>query len=281
MKLSLPDFLNSSSPAPRPSTPDEPPATVRTRREGAVLHVELHAPETGNAVTEAMLDELLDLYTAPDPEVRVVVLSGAGDDFCLGGDRTEFARWLEEDPAGRGIRVSGEKARRVCEAISGNRAVTIARVQGKAVGAGFALALACDLRVGADTASFRLPELALGLPTAWGGLLPRLIHEVGAARVRELILTGRSFDATEAHGLSVLQRVVAEAELDEAVVAWAKPVVRRPEAALRVTKALLNSYAAATRLADPSFLDAELMASVAAVNSRSPARSSGLGGAHS
>ncbi|MFH9292289.1 enoyl-CoA hydratase/isomerase family protein [Streptomyces sp. NPDC017520] len=275
MKLSLPEFL---TPAGR--SEDRSP-TVRTRREGPVLYVELHAPDTGNAVTEAMLDELLDVVAAPDPEVRVLVLSGAGDDFCLGGDRTEFAEWLEEDPAGRGIRVAGEKARRVCEAISGGRAVTIARVQGKAVGAGFALALACDLRVGADTAAFRLPELALGLPTAWGGLLPRLIHEVGAARVRELILTGRAFDAAEAYQLSVLQRVVPEAELDAAVAAWAKPVVRRPEAALRVTKALLNSYAAATRLADPSFLDAELMASVAAATRRPPTGGGRADGAHS
>lgn len=89
MKLSLPDFL----------TPAGRSATVRTRREGPVLQVELHAPDTGNAVTEAMLDELLDIVAAPDPEVRVLVLSGAGDDFCLGGDRTEFAGWLEEDPA--------------------------------------------------------------------------------------------------------------------------------------------------------------------------------------
>ncbi|MFJ9422389.1 enoyl-CoA hydratase/isomerase family protein [Streptomyces sp. NPDC101249] len=257
MNLSLPSFLSTSE-----------RTAVRTRREGAVLHVELHAPETGNAVTEAMLDRLLDIVAAPDPEVRVLVLGGAGDDFCLGGDRAEFGRWLEEDPGGRGIRVFGEKGRQVCEAISGSRAVTIARVQGKAIGAGLALALACDLRVGAETASFRLPELALGLPTAWGGLLPRLIHEVGAARVRDLVLTGRAFDAAEAHRLSVLQRVVPEAELDDAVAAWAKPVLRRPEAALRVTKALLSSYAAATRLADPGFLDAELMASVAAATSR-------------
>ncbi|MDX3500698.1 enoyl-CoA hydratase/isomerase family protein [Streptomyces sp. ATCC51928] len=275
MKLSLPDFLTAGDRS------DDRPATVRTWREGPVLYVELNAPESGNAVTEAMLDELLDVVVAPDPEVRVLVLSAAGDDFCLGGDRTEFADWLAEDPGGRGIRVAGEKARRVCEAISGGRAVTIARVQGKAVGAGFALALACDLRVGAEDASFRLPELALGLPTAWGGLLPRLIHEVGAARVRELILTGRAFDSAEARELSVLQRVVPGAELDAAVAAWAKPVVRRPEAALRVTKALLNSYAAATRLADPSFLDAELMASVAAATRRTPAGGDGAGGSHS
>ncbi|MFF3390976.1 enoyl-CoA hydratase/isomerase family protein [Streptomyces sp. NPDC002669] len=244
------------------------PAVLDVRREGPVLHIGLNSPATGNAVTETMLDELLRVLAVPDPDVRVLVLSGAGDDFCLGGDRHEFADWLDEDPAGRGIRIAGDKARRVCEAISTSQAVTIARVQGRAIGAGLALALACDLRVGAENAGFRLPELALGLPTAWGGLLPRLIHEVGAARARELILTGRAFDAAEAHALSILQRVVPEDRLDAAVTEWAKPVVRRPEAALRVTKALLNSYAAPTRLADPAVLDAELMATVAAATRR-------------
>jgi enoyl-CoA hydratase/carnithine racemase len=150
----------------------------------------------------------------------------------------------------------------VCEALTGNPAVTIARVHGKAVGAGVALALACDLRVGSEDATFRLPELALGLPTAWGGLLPRLISEVGAARVREIVLTGRIVTAAEAQSLSLLQKVVPAHELDAAVAEWARPVVRRPPAALRVTKALLNSLSAASRLADVSVLDPELMAAV-------------------
>ncbi|WP_435855969.1 enoyl-CoA hydratase/isomerase family protein [Streptomyces physcomitrii] len=238
--------------------------TVRAEQHDAVLYVELNSPQTGNAVTEPMLDDLLSVLTEPDPATRVIVLSGAGEDFCLGGDRSEFATMVDIDPTGGGIRGTGNKARRVCEAITHSPAVTIARLQGKTIGAGLALALACDLRVGAGTASFRLPELALGLPTAWGGVLPRLLHEVGAARVRELVLTGRAFDAAEAHHLSVLQRVVPEAELDAAVDAWAKPVKRRPAAALRVTKALFSAYAAQTRLADPSALDGELMASVVA-----------------
>ncbi|BFO17885.1 hypothetical protein SHKM778_42730 [Streptomyces sp. KM77-8] len=150
----------------------------------------------------------------------------------------------------------------MCEALTAHPAVTIARVQGRAVGAGVGLALACDLRVGADTATFRLPELALGVPPAWGGLLPRLISEVGVARVRELILTARVFDAQEALGLSVLQRVVPQEELDDAVMAWAKPVLRRSAAALRVTKAMLNSLTAATRLADTSVFDPELLAAI-------------------
>ncbi|OIJ93502.1 enoyl-CoA hydratase [Streptomyces sp. MUSC 14] len=243
--------------------------TLRTDRQGPVLTIELNLPEQGNAVTDAMLDDLLTVLVAEDPAVRVLVLRAAGPDFCLGGDRSEFAEHLAADPAASGIRLSGTKARRVCDALTANPAVTIARVQGKAIGAGLALALACDLRVGADDATFRLPELALGLPTAWGGLLPRLISEVGAARVRELILTGRVFDAAEAAALSILQRTVPAHELDAAVSAWARPVVRRPPTALRVTKTLLNSLSAATRLADASAFDAELMAAVVAEQFRS------------
>lgn len=237
---------------------------LRTGRQGPLLFIELNIPDLGNAVTDTLLDELLAVLDAQDADTRVIVLSGAGPDFCLGGDRTEFAGHLAEDPTGSGIRASGTKARRVCEALTDNPAVTIARIQGKAIGAGLALALACDLRVGADTATFRLPELALGLPTAWGGLLPRLLNEVGAARVRELVLTSRAFSAQEARSLSVLQNVVPEQDLDAAVMAWAKPVLRRSPAALRVTKLLLNAHAAATRLADGAALDSELMASVLA-----------------
>ncbi|MDT0394849.1 MULTISPECIES: enoyl-CoA hydratase/isomerase family protein [Streptomyces] len=236
--------------------------TLRTYRQGPLLTVELNVPEEGNAVTDAMLDDLLTVLDDHDPAVRVLVLAAAGDAFCLGGDRSEFPRHLADDPAGGGIRANGTKALRVCEALTAHPAVTIARVQGRAVGAGVGLALACDLRVGADTATFRLPELALGVPPAWGGLLPRLISEVGVARVRELILTARVFDAQEAHGLSVLQRVVPKEELDDAVMAWAKPVLRRSAAALRVTKAMLNSLTAATRLADTSVFDPELLAAI-------------------
>ncbi|MFC9112038.1 MULTISPECIES: enoyl-CoA hydratase/isomerase family protein [Streptomyces] len=236
--------------------------TVRTYRQGPVLTVELNVPEEGNAVGDAMLDDLLTVLDDQDPDVRVLVLAAAGEEFCLGGDRREFPRHLDDDPTGGGIRVSGTKALRVCEALTTHPAVTVARVQGRAVGAGVGLLLACDLRVGVDTATFRLPELALGVPPAWGGLLPRLISEVGVARVRELILTARVFDAQEALALSVLHKVVPAEELDAAVMAWARPVVRRPAPAVRVTKAMLNSLAAPTRLADVSLFDPELLSAV-------------------
>ncbi|MEU3571246.1 enoyl-CoA hydratase/isomerase family protein [Kitasatospora sp. NPDC036755] len=258
-----PEPVPGHAPVATPAAP-VPVRTVRAELRGAVLHVELDSPDTGNAVTSAMLDELLVLLAVPDPAVRVIVLSAAGRDFCLGGDRDELFAGLDEDPTGGRIRSYGDKARRVCDALTNNPAVTIARVQGRATGAGFALALACDLRAGADNAVFRLPELALGLPVAWGGLLPRLLHEVGAARVREIILTGRPVGAVEARELAILQRVVPEQELDGIVDELARPITRRSEAALRVTKTLLASHASATRLADAAVLDSELMASVIA-----------------
>jgi hypothetical protein len=102
--------------------------TVRTYRQGPLLTVELHRPEEGNAVGDAMLDDLLTVLDDQDPGVRVLVLSAAGDAFCLGGDRREFPQHLDADPTGDGIRVSGKKALRVCEALTANPAVTIARV---------------------------------------------------------------------------------------------------------------------------------------------------------
>ncbi|MDQ0812940.1 enoyl-CoA hydratase/carnithine racemase [Streptomyces sp. B3I7] len=270
---------------PVPPMPSVPPAhptpetvllkTLRVQRSGAVLSIELNTPEDGNLVTDQMLDDLLTVLDGQEPGVRVVVLSGAGEDFCLGGDRAELAGHLAEDPGGAGVRAYGNRARRVCEALTQNPAVTVAAVHGRVIGAGFALALACDLRAGADTATFRLPELALGVPAAWGGLLPRLLSEVGPARARELVLTGREFGAAEALELSLLQRVVPWAELDAAVAAWARPVVRRPGGALRVTKALLNAYGVGARLADATGLDAELLAAVLANDQHGSGRRTG------
>ncbi|MEK8172792.1 enoyl-CoA hydratase/isomerase family protein [Streptomyces sp. M19] len=125
---------------------------------------------------------------------------------------------------------------------------------------------------GAENSRFRLPELALGLPAAWGGCLPRLLHEVGAARIRELLLTGESFDAVQAERMAVLHRVVPESELDAVVDRWTRPVLRRSASALRVTKAMLNSYASTSRQADATLLDSELLYSVLAADRLSDRR---------
>ncbi|UCM91991.1 enoyl-CoA hydratase/isomerase family protein [Streptomyces marincola] len=240
--------------------------TLDVTREGHVVRVRFDTPEAGNAVTGTVLAELLAVLGAvrDDPDVRVLVLSGAGPDFSLGGDLDEFDGLMAKDPTGAHIAALGDRARRVCEALAGGSAVTVARLHGRVVGAGLALALFCDLRAGADSTRFRMPELAVGLPIAWGGALPRLMHEAGAARVRELLLMGSGFGAATAKEMSVLHRVAPEAELDDVIQQWIRPLVRRSPTALRVTKAVLGSYAAAARTADASLLDGELLAAALA-----------------
>ncbi|GGX53778.1 enoyl-CoA hydratase/isomerase family protein [Streptomyces noursei] len=237
--------------------------TLLVTHEGPVLRVRLNSPETGNAVSGLILDELLTVLGALDDEtdIRVLILSGEGDDFCLGGDRSEFPELLAEDSGGLALRALGNKARRVCDALATTDVVTIARLHGGVVGAGVGLAIFCDLRAGADTCRFRLPELGLGVPPAWGGIMPRLLNEVGAARVRELILTASNFDAATARELSILHTVVPEDELDAAVARWTRPLVRRSPSALRTAKVMLNAYGNAHRLADATLFDAELLSS--------------------
>ncbi|MEE1942124.1 enoyl-CoA hydratase/isomerase family protein [Streptomyces sp. TRM 70361] len=240
--------------------------TLRVSREGPVLRVRLNLPETGNTLTAEVLDELLTVLGGLNdrPGIRVLVLSGAGDDFCLGADREEFTTSLGADPTGAELRVIMDKARRVCEALDTTTAVTVARLHGRVIGAGLALAVFCDLRIGADTCRFRLPEVALGVAPVWGGVLPRLIGEAGAARIRELILTCAPFDAERAHELSVLHRVVPAAELDASVASWTGPLLRRPAGALPLAKLVLGAYSRGSRFMDGSLLDAQLLSSACA-----------------
>ncbi|AXK35062.1 enoyl-CoA hydratase/isomerase family protein [Streptomyces armeniacus] len=236
--------------------------TLQIERQGPVLQLRLNSPETGNAVTARMLDELLAVLEPlnDDPGVRVVVLSGAGEDFCLGADRAEFGQTLQEDPGGAQLRNIADKARRVCHALDTTHAVSIAKLHGGVIGAGVALAIFCDLRAGTDTCRFRLPEVALGVAPVWGGVLPRLLSEAGTARIRELILTGAAFDAKTAQDLTVLHKAVPADALDTTITAWTDPLTRRPASALPLAKAVLNSYSRGSRMADGAQLDSHLLA---------------------
>jgi methylglutaconyl-CoA hydratase len=246
--------------------------TLHVSQDGPVLRIRLDSPETGNTLTAALLDELLAVLNAANdrPDIRVLVLSGAGEHFCLGADREEFATSLKTDPTGTGLRVIADKARRVCEALDTTTAITIAQVHGKVIGAGLALTIFCDLRVGTDTTRFRLPEVALGVAPVWGGVLPRLLGEAGTARIRELLLTCAPFGAKTAQELSILHKAVPADELGTATEAWIKPLLRRPPEALPLAKAILGAYSRGTRLADAGLLDAQLLSAASAVSASQP-----------
>jgi enoyl-CoA hydratase/carnithine racemase len=136
------------------------------------------------------------------------------------------------------------------------RAVSIARVHGWCVGGGLVLAAVCDLRVAAESARFSIPEVELGIPLAWGGI-PRLVREIGPALTKELVMTCREFDAPEAKAAGFLNRVVPDAELDDAVEALADRLVRMPKLALLATKVHTNAVTEAMVGTGRSWSDAD------------------------
>jgi enoyl-CoA hydratase/carnithine racemase len=238
--------------------------TLELEREGPLLRVWLARPERRNALNGAALLEIEALFNRlqTDFEVRVVQLGGRGLSFCAGADRDDppgSQRMRQESGASaRERRHTAQLGRRACAAIEALEAVTLARLHGHALGGGLALALACDFRVAARGTRLALPEVDLGVPLTWGAT-PRLIHEIGAARARELLLLGEAVEAERAERLGLVHRVVEEAGLDAACAELAARLAAKPEVAVHMTKTQLRAYALAARLGDVSEADADLL----------------------
>jgi enoyl-CoA hydratase/carnithine racemase len=217
--------------------------------DGPILRVWLDRPAKRNALDGTALEEIAQLFDglATDFVTRVVVLGGRGPSFCAGADRSSppGAERLaaSSDASERERRWTAQIGRRAARAIEDAEVVTIARLHGHVVGGGVVLAAACDFRVASEDAIFHVPEVDLGIPLTWGGT-PRLIHELGAARARELVLLCDRIDAAEAHRIGLVHRVVPAAELDAKVNALATRLAAKPEAAVHMTKTQFRAYAA-------------------------------------
>lgn len=248
--------------------------TLELERNGPVLHVWLNRPERRNAVNNALLRDVGDLFHAleTDFETRVVVLGGRGKTFCAGADRKPPEPGSEPDHerGERELRWLGHLGRRACRAIEECEVVTIARVHGHAIGGGAAFALSCDFRIAANDTIFRIPEVDLGVPLSWAAT-PRLIQEIGAARARELLLLCRDVDAEQAARFGMLHRAVDPGELDAEVGRWVDELLDKPPLSVHMTKTQLRGYARATGLGDASEADGDLIA-LAARSSAARAR---------
>ncbi len=239
--------------------------TLELVREGAILRVWLNRPAQRNALDTTALEEIADCFGRVQTEfsARVVVLGGRGLAFCAGADRKNppgAARMRRSsDATERERRFAAQLGRRACAAIADCEALTIARIHGHAVGGGLALAISCDFRVAAEDALFQVPEVDLGIPLAWGAT-PRLIHEVGAARAREIILLCERFDAGRAAGWGLVTRAVPSEQLDAATDELALRLAAKPELAVHMVKTQLRGYARVASLGDASEADGDLMA---------------------
>ncbi|MEO8363219.1 MAG: enoyl-CoA hydratase [Ilumatobacteraceae bacterium] len=217
--------------------------TLEVFRQNGVVTVTMNRPAKKNAINEAMWQELLGTFRqiAETDSDRVVVLTGAGGEFCSGAD-------LSSDGARRADRHQLSSMRNisdVCLALARIPQPTIAKVRGVAVGAGCNMALVCDLVVASSTARFSEIFSKRGLSIDFGGswTLPR---RVGLHRAKELAFFADIINSAEAEQLGLVNRVLPDAELDAFVDEWANRLAVGPPIALAQTKRLLDQSANVT-----------------------------------
>jgi enoyl-CoA hydratase/carnithine racemase len=206
---------------------------LQVERRAGVCELRLNRPEKRNAITVAMYEALAAALAAADAdaEVRVVVLSGAGANFCAGNDLNDFLaapRIDQEHPVLRLLRQLTTFSKPL-----------VAAVHGQTVGIGVTLLLHFDLVVAARGAQLTMPFVALGLVPEAGSslLLPQLL---GRQRAAELLLLGKPLDAARALELGLVNKVVDETSLSAEVHALASELAAQPQSALQLTRRLLR-----------------------------------------
>jgi 2-(1,2-epoxy-1,2-dihydrophenyl)acetyl-CoA isomerase len=209
--------------------------------EDGVLTLTMNRPDRLNALTGEMLQGLHDSITraAADPAIGVIVLTGAGRGFCAGGDVKAMADRAERadtyDDRVQGLRRRMDAARLLHDTAK----PTIAMLRGPVAGAGLSLALACDMRIASDTAKLTTAFAKVALSGDFGGswFLTRL---VGPSKARELYLTSPILSAPEALALGLVNRVVADAELEAETRRLASSLARGPRVTLGYIKQNMN-----------------------------------------
>ena len=233
-------------------------AEVETTRDGGVMTITLNRPDVLNAFDRAMQDGFrAALKEAREPEVRAVVLTGAGRGFCVGQDLKEF----QEGAGDMGERLRSTYNRNVLSLRSLEKPV-IAAVNGPAAGAGLALAAACDIRLAADSAVFVPAFITIGLVPDTGAsfFLSRLL---GYGRAFEWLASGKQLSAGDAHAWGLVTEVVESGKLAERAAAVAGELAALPTRAIGMTKRLLDR-AGSGMLEEQLELEAQLQAAAAA-----------------
>jgi methylglutaconyl-CoA hydratase len=213
-------------------------STFRLERTGAVARVTIDRPPVKNAFDDVLIRELADALDviATDEDVRVMVLTGAGEVFSAGAD----LNWMRK-VAHYTFEQNVEDAlvfAKMLEALYRLPKPTIARVNGACMGGGVGLVSACDVSVSARSANFALREILLGIAPA--AISPYVLRKIGETHAHDYFLTGRTFDAERAMQIGLVNEVVEITDLDSAVDKWAHRFLKAGPKAIAATKQLIN-----------------------------------------
>jgi enoyl-CoA hydratase/carnithine racemase len=224
-------------------------------RDG-VAWLRLDRPAALNALNRALtaaIEGALDEIAARD-DVIVLVVSGRGRAFCAGNDIAEMDAITPAEAEALAARQAA-----LMDRFARLPQVTLAAIDGYALGGGLMLAVAQDLRIASDRSRLGLPEVTLGFNPAYG--IARLLDVVGGGHGRDLLLTGRTVHASEALRLGLVNRVVAAPTLEASATAWAAEIARSPRAGLAATKAIVRTLRAAAAGDEPRAYGAALRTS--------------------
>jgi enoyl-CoA hydratase len=218
-------------------------ARIRLERDGALVTLTLNRPDKLNAIDGAMLDALSAVLGAieRDPEVRAVILTGAGRAFSAGADIKE---WTALSPLEFG-RSWGLRGHALFDRLASLPPPVIAAINGIAFGGGLELALCADIRIASDDARFALPEVTIAALPGWGGTqrLPRLI---GPGRARQMILTGQPIDAARAEAWGLVTEVLSAEALLPRARELATQIAANAPLAVQASKRLIDAALPAT-----------------------------------
>ncbi len=233
--------MPDDTPAPDSTAPDP----VLARREGPVRVLTLNRPERLNAVSlplyERLLEELADAHA--DPEVRCVVLTGAGRAFCVGADLKAHG---EGPPSGARRRRYVDAAQEVNRRIQVGSTPVVAAVNGHAIGGGLEMALSADFMIVAEDAKLRFPEVSLGTFVG-GGTVYTLTERVGTLKARELLYLGEFFRGREAVEMGVAWRARPAGQVLDEALELAGRLARRAPRSLAWAKRLVGPAATMSR----------------------------------
>ena len=220
---------------------------ITLTRDGALATVMLSRPDRRNSLSDEMLTELAAAFAQlrDDASVRVVVVTGAPPVFSAGAD-AGLKSTMSAEQRRQAFATRKSQFRRLVERantlLEGLEQITIAAVNGHAVGGGWGLALACDFRLAAADAQFWIPEVDLGVPLGVASTT-RFVRLVGPARAKEIILECRRYSAEEARSMGLVHRVVPSAELEKRVKEFAQMMLAKPFRPLAEMKARINAIA--------------------------------------
>lgn len=232
------DIETGSVPAPSAHNVDSAYQHLVFTEEGPVARIALNRPQARNALSIRLSDELIHALERlrDSSRVKVVVIEGAGGTFCAGDDITEMFRWGNANEIMR--RVTGYQ--HMADTLEQLDKVTVAKVDGYAVGGGLEITMACDFVVAAASAKWGMPEVDVGITPGWGGTT-RMARLIGRRLTKEINLLGALHPASRAAELSLWNRVVPDEHLDAAVDELIDVILSKNQQAVRQLKFIINN----------------------------------------